>query len=1240
MPSGTAVPPKPSPEISVALPPTECETVIQKRLQKTQRHVKGTDIAGGLIILAIGVLAYLLVTSAMDHWLVVGGLGFWGRFWLSLLFWGAAAVYVVYRLLPPLFGRINPVFAAATIEQSQPSLKNSLVNFLLLRGRPREVAAPIYRAMEHRAAADLSNVEVDAAVDRTHIIRLGCVLAGVLAIFSLYLIVSPKNPIRSAARVLWPWASVEAPTRVTIRDILPGNTVAFHGNHVTVSAEIAGLRTDESALLVYRTADGQTVDQTIPMTRPDGDYRYQCQLPPGKLGLQQDYEYYLAAGDCRTRRYQVQVQVAPTIVVDKVVYRYPDYTGLADQTVVRQGDLRAIEGTEATLYATANGPIKLGTAEIDLGCTGRRGLRMSVDDREAVGRLTLKLDPKDPSQPKYDSYQLRFADAQGRENQRPIRHHIDVIRDLPPEVQLVEPRQEEVRVAVNGELSIRVRAKDPDFGLRRVTLRAERDGRGLPIAPLLERRKPEKARPGVFSGAYTFVPAQLGLKAGDRVEYWVEAQDNKEPTPGRTASGRQWILVVESDARDQASDGRANEDTNDRPDDQNDAHAGDNGENATGDRDNRETPNDDQSESRDDVGGGAEQPDAADRREPSDDERDDGQSSDEQRPSDERAQASEKPDERIDPDTAPGDAMQEILNDRQRQQEQSAEDQSPSDDQKSEERSSDQRQQEAGDQSQTGDQQAGGKQSDQPSDGDKSDEAKPGGQKGSGEKSPEENRGGEKGPDQESGETQSGAEKGESGKSGDKQSSGERGVGESPGQEDAAGEQPGETDADRQGGEADDEKTAAEQDGAGQSGSEESTDQGADGQQGTQGSSSDKQRGTETSNGEKSGANTTNDTQQTSSSADERSSAQETSGSRRPDEQSSPGPGENVGDNEGSPAPQKENQPRRKQQDNVGETSDQRDGQSAQSPSISKKESDSQGDTAGDRSGGGQKGGGQQADQPGVGGSGTHTAANEGTSASDQQGTGQTGDDAGQQAASKTPTGSAAKRKSAEGDQRTTTADERGDEAAGGDRAGDASQKPGQQPAAEKSADQNTADERGTPQQEPTDGGIPGKGSSEGPTARGSGPPTAGGAPGTTSDAEESAEPADSRADQANLEYARRQTALALEHLRDQLAKEKPELLEQLGWSKDDARQFLERWEQMRRSAAQPGAAGQRAGQHFDNALRSLGLRPGGAELHGGGVAPEDSAGLRDAGRFAPPADWAEQFRAYTRGIAGDDQQR
>ena len=86
-----------------------------------------------------------------------------------------------------------------------------------------------------------------------------------------------------------------------------------------------------------------------------------------------------------------------------------------------------------------------------------------------------------------------------------------------------------------------------------------------------------------------------------------------------------------------------------------------------------------------------------------------------------------------------------------------------------------------------------------------------------------------------------------------------------------------------------------------------------------------------------------------------------------------------------------------------------------------------------------------------------------------------------------------------------------------------------------------------------------------------------------------------------------------------------------------DARRFLERWEQMQRAAAQKGSAGEAARRQFDDALRSLGLRAHGTELRRGGVTAEEPQNLREAGHSAPPPDWAEQFREYTRGVAGGE---
>ena len=544
MSTGTATPPSMPPQTPVVPPTTECASVIDQRLRQTRRQVKTIDVASRVVGLLIGAIVYLFAASLADHWLVTGGLPLWARLllWFGLV--GGTLAYLSFLLLPPMLHRINPLFAAATIEKSEHTLKNSLINFLLLRGRREEVAGPFYRAMESRAAADLSKVKIEVAVDRTHLLHLVWALAIAVAIFVLYLLVSPKSPLSSAARILLPWSNIEAPTRVTISDVLPGDKTVFHGNSIDASAIVEGLRKNEPLLLVYSTADGQIVDQTIAMEFSKDGLQYRCRFPPGDLGFQQDCVYFLAGGDCRTPAFHVRVETAPAITVDSVTYHYQPYVGRPDRTVKQNGHLSAIEGTEVTICATANTKIRPGSAEIDLGCTGGRGVDMTTHGQSATGHFTLRLKTGDTSRPEYDCYQIRFENIGGQANPHPVPYHIDVIRDMPPEVQLVDPPANDTPVAENGSLPIKVRAKDPDFALRSVTLEAAHDGRSLSIAPLLEKKSPVKAWQGEFLGTYSFEPLKLGLKAGDRVQYWAEAEDNREPDANRSTTEKHSFVVV------------------------------------------------------------------------------------------------------------------------------------------------------------------------------------------------------------------------------------------------------------------------------------------------------------------------------------------------------------------------------------------------------------------------------------------------------------------------------------------------------------------------------------------------------------------------------------------------------------------------------------------------------------------------------------------------------------------------
>ncbi|MEX2559181.1 MAG: hypothetical protein WD403_04665, partial [Pirellulales bacterium] len=183
---------------------------------------------------------------------------------------------------------------------------------------------------------------------------------------------------------------------------------------------------------------------------------------------------------------------------------------------------------------------------------------------------------------------------------------------------------------------------------------------------------------------------------------------------------------------------------------------------------------------------------------------------------------------------------------------------------------------------------------------------------------------------------------------------------------------------------------------------------------------------------------------------------------------------------------------------------------------------------------------------------------------------------------------------------------------------GDQRDRPGQpndQPGQAGSQRGEPGEGRGSAQDNPTQGGMPGDDT----------PPLP----------EKSQAPVP-EGDEANLEYSRKATELALEHLKDQLAKEKPdqELLDELRWTRDDIEKFVERWEQLKREANEPGDEGKAARDRLDETLRSLGLRPRGTSLEGGRVRDDRVRKLRESRRSSAPAEYAEQAREYQKGTA------
>ncbi|MGD9720336.1 MAG: hypothetical protein AB7O59_07110 [Pirellulales bacterium] len=1340
----------------------EFDDYIEAQLRKTQSHVRGVDAASAVMVWAAFTLGYVLLAALFDHWIVTGGLGFWGRALFLGLYLVLVAAFLILRVLPLAVRTINPLYAAHTIERSAPSLKNTLLNFLFLRGEQGRMSPAIFQAVEQQAATNLAGAHADAAVDRSKLIKIGYVLLASLLVCAVYALASPKDLFKTVGRIAVPWADINAPTQTTVSEVEPRDTLAFRGQQIAVSARINDLPEGAKALLYYSTADGQIVDRTIEMKLgPDG-YKHACLLPADEATLQQDVDYRIEAGDAITRAYHVEVIAAPTIFVEAVEYKYPAYTGLLAQRVERHGDLRGIEGTAVTLDAVANADIE--TAHVDFDCDGTLDQRMTVDGLRAKATFRLAL-ANDRKSPWHSSYQLIFKNQRGQQNPQPVRQQIEVTRDIPPEIDFVSPKTDEVAVPLNGTATLEIVATDPDFALRLVKLSASK-GR----EPLFDKLLLDEVHRGQFVGKHRIEPSKLGLKAGDVVEYTALAEDNKDAPANRTQTVTRRIRIVPPqaarDGQNQAGDdqqgGQGQQQDNQRGDGQGErrddmppdgdgqargeqdepdnqpgeagepggqqgtarspqadrgdepAGADQRGDQAQQDqqtRGDKPNPDDRKSDQRDAEQSDGEQSDKQqgegkqEQGQPGAGQQGKGRAGQDQQGQDQQGQsqqgrgqqgkgqkgdgqqgagqqneqqgegqqgqsqqaggesrqgAQQQPsgqggDQRRQQDEpAPGvasdgsndgDAIERILN--HRDQQQPGEPPKPGDPLR-DQREGAQSPQKQGNQAnprdqarKPGDQQAGKEPGDkQPADqpgqsdarqgqqsqpekgaaqhgqqGDKQAD-KQGDQQQGGEKNPSQNDQPQQGADQDGQSERGPAEKGQ-------QQDGQQQDGQQPdaqsqkGQSEKAQPQKGQAENGQRGQQPmpgdkppGDKSTNNKQQGEPQAdGKREPAPQedGAEAGKPAGDAPRDEGQGQGPSK-EGQGAQAKSDpmgNQSASGSDQQRKDAQGGDGEQQ---KGTSGAGQKSEDKQGSPSPQETAQPRDKsQQPSPNDSQGPKDQNQAQSPSQSKRESDSEGQDDGDRSGGGKRGGGQKANKSGTGGAGQNTAADEGAGASEEAGKGETSDRAGQDQAAQKPTGQSGSQ------QGPGSASKAGDDAnrQGGDKnSPEAQGKPGE--SADKSQGGQSHPGGGTPR-----GGEPGQASDQQP-------------------AEQPYRTAPEAADEANLDYARKATDLALSHLKDELAKDQPDpdLLNKLGWTREELAQFVKRWEEMRANADAPGDTGQSARRQLDETLRSLGLRPRATNLRSNEARNDQTRGMRESRHTNAPAEYAEQTKAYTQGTA------
>lgn len=510
---------------------------IRHHLDRARSGIRWADILTAAVGLAVFLVGYLLAFAVLDHWVVAGGFGPTARVAMLAAVLAAATGWVAAKVVRPVLRRVNPLYAAHEIERAHPEFAGTLFGLVDAEREDggRGVRPAIAAALRKRAATGLAEVDPDETVDRGMLMRLSYALLALAVLGSLYALFSPKSLGNAAARAFVPTSATETATRTRIVEVVPGDATLAAGEVLEIVCEYADAD-PERAVVLFTTDDRRAVGEEVELLPvPDRVKRLAATWAGvSGSGVVGSAEYVVRVGDDEAGPFRLKVLTPPAPEVAAVTLAPPAYTGLpasesSDPVVA------GVEGTEVTLSVDCDRPLRTAKVvfadeaefaepaeEVTLSAVGGEGEDAQTFRYEA--RWTLEIRP-DGSSPAF--YRIEAVDEAGVATVRPPVYPVEVRPDLPPVVKIGRPKSP-VTAKSRAVVPIEWAAADPDFALRDVILRLEKNGSDVPrVVPLYE---------GVdksASGRHRFDLRPLRLRTGDVVTVRPQARDNREPRPNR-----------------------------------------------------------------------------------------------------------------------------------------------------------------------------------------------------------------------------------------------------------------------------------------------------------------------------------------------------------------------------------------------------------------------------------------------------------------------------------------------------------------------------------------------------------------------------------------------------------------------------------------------------------------------------------------------------------------------------------
>jgi len=128
---------------------------IEDQVARARSRIKSNDMFRAILWMITVTLGVIFLEVILDHTVELPSMA---RRLILFGGLGTAAVYAFVRIARPMLLKVNTLYAAKSIESTDTTFKNSLINYLQIRDDADKVAPSVLAQIEARAVADLSKV--------------------------------------------------------------------------------------------------------------------------------------------------------------------------------------------------------------------------------------------------------------------------------------------------------------------------------------------------------------------------------------------------------------------------------------------------------------------------------------------------------------------------------------------------------------------------------------------------------------------------------------------------------------------------------------------------------------------------------------------------------------------------------------------------------------------------------------------------------------------------------------------------------------------------------------------------------------------------------------------------------------------------------------------------------------------------------------------------------------------------